>query len=364
MSDSIDSGSAAMAPSSKSEMTSSAKSEMKDAKSLAPSFVSKLLSSAGVYAIAVLFLLLGIFLQAIGVIHGFLSAQNMFNIVDAVTLTGIVAVGMAFVTYSGNMCDMSVPTTMGFTGYICIELLRFGFVPAILGAVAVGLLFGLVNGFVVGKFKANPIIWTLAVNYVTMGVIRLVWVNKQIYPDMRGSGQQAISLFDGIYRTRFFNLIGLPVVILALLVIAGQFVLTKTSFGVKLKLTGSSLKAAKFSGVNVERVIIGAFVVAAFASTIGGLAITSLSRVGAWYNGAGYDFKAVTCVVIGGMTLAGGRGSILGVLGGCLIIGILNNIMTLLGVGTFSQDMVRGAIFIVVVGINAKSLRSMGRDDA
>ena len=69
-------------------------------------------------------------------------------------------------------------------------------------------------------------------------------------------------------------------------------------------------------------------------------------------------------IVIGGMTLAGGRGSILGVLGGSLIIGILNNIMTLIGIGTFSQDMVRGAIFIIVVGINAISLRSLGRDDA
>ena len=114
----------------------------------------------------------------------------------------------------------------------------------------------------------------------------------------------------------------------------------------------------------MERAIILSFVLAAFTATIAGLAVTSLSRVGAWYNGAGYDFKAVTAVVIGGMTLAGGRGTILGVLGGSLIIGILNNIMTLIGIGTFSQDMIRGAIFIIVVGINAMSLRRLGRDDA
>jgi ribose/xylose/arabinose/galactoside ABC-type transport system permease subunit len=217
---------------------------------------------------------------------------------------------------------------------------------------------------VVGRFKANPIIWTLAVNYVTMGVIRLVWVNKQIYPDMVGTQQHAVALFDGIYRLRFFNLIGLPLVILLVLVVVGQFVLTRTSFGIKLKLTGSSPRAAKLSGIAVERAVIMAFVLAAFTATIAGLAVTSLSRVGAWYNGAGYDFKAVTAVVIGGMTLAGGRGTILGVLGGSLIIGILNNIMTLIGIGTFSQDMIRGAIFIIVVGINAMSLRRLGRDDA
>jgi len=336
----------------------------KDRRSTGSSAAGRLVSSAGVYGIAAIFLLVGVLLQLTGVIHGFLSVQNMLNIVDAAALVGIVAVGMAFVTYSGNFADMSVPTTMGFTGYVCIELLRYGFIPAVIVALLLGLLIGFMNGYVIGKFKANPIIWTLAVNYVTMGVIRLIWVNKQIYPDMRGSGQTAVALFDGIYRLRFFNLIGLPVVILVILVIAGQFVMTKTSFGAKLKLTGSSLRAAKLSGINVERVIISAFVLTAFTATIGGLAVTSLSRVGAWYNGAGYDFKAVTAIVIGGMTLAGGRGSILGVLGGALIIGLLNNVLTLLGVGTFSQDMIRGAIFIVVVGINAKSLRSLGRDDA
>ncbi|MEI6388880.1 MAG: ABC transporter permease [Spirochaetota bacterium] len=344
--------------------TDGAATAQADTRSVKAGSLSSLVNTAGVYGIALLFLVLGAVLQFTGAIGNFLSPQNLLNIVDAVALVGIVAVGMSFVTYSGNYADMSVPTTMGLTGYICIELLRYGFIPAIIGAIMVSLLIGVLNGFVVGKFKANPIIWTLAVNYVTMGIIRLVWVNKQIYPDMKGSSPDVVALFDDIYRLRFFKLIGLPLVILILLVVIGQFVLTKTSFGVKLKLTGSAPKAAKLSGIPIETVIMTSFVLAAFTAAIAGLAVTSLSRVGAWYNGAGYDFKAVTAIVIGGMTLAGGRGTILGVLGGSLIIGILNNIMTLIGIGTFSQDMVRGTIFILVVGINAKSLRSLGRDDA
>ena len=347
-----------------SPSASAPRAAVSDTRSIRAGSFSSFMNTAGVYAIALLFLALGALLQATGAINGFLSPKNLLNIVDAVALVGIVAVGMSFVTYSGNYADMSVPTTMGFTGYICIELLRFNFGLAIAGALVVGILIGALNGFVVGRFKANPIIWTLAINYVTLGVIRLVWVNKQIYPDMVGSQQHAVNLFDAIYRLRFFNLIGLPLVMLIVLVIVGQFVLTRTSFGVKLKITGSSPRAAKLSGIAVERAILLSFVLVAFTATVAGLAVTSLSRVGAWYNGAGYDFKAVTAVVIGGMTLAGGRGTILGVLGGALIIGILNNIMTLIGIGTFSQDIIRGAIFIIVVGINALSLRRMGRDDA
>ncbi|MBI9107876.1 MAG: ABC transporter permease [Spirochaetales bacterium] len=326
--------------------------------------LGKIFHGAGIYAVAALFLVAGIILQALGVINNFLTAQNMLNIVDAVSMLGIVAVGMAFVTYSGHYADMSVPTTMALTGIIAVQMLQYGFFPAIAAAVAAGLLIGLINAVAIGKFKANPIIWTLAVNYVTLGVIRLVWVNKQIYPDMIAKSQWASDVFDNIYRFRFFNKIGLPVVYMIILVILLNFIMKKTKFGQQLKITGAARKASEFSGVNVERVIGLSFVICALTATLGGLTVTSLSRVGAYYNGAGYDFKAVTAIVIGGMTLAGGRGSIIGVLGGVLIIGLMNNIMTLLGVGTFSQDMIRGIIFIVVVGINAKSLRTLGRDDA
>lgn len=326
----------------------------------------------GVYLVALLFLLLGVALQALGIIQNFLSWSNFLNIIDNVSLLGIIAVGMAFVTYSGNYADLSVPTTMALTGIVAVEMLRFGFLPAILAATAVGLLIGLINAIVVGKLKANPIIWTLAVNYVTLGIIRLIWANKQIYPETITDNKDAIALFDGIFRHELASdLFGnelldirLPTVMMLVLMTLGQFILTKTSFGAQLKMTGSAKKAARFSGINVDFVVGISFILAAVTAIVGGLTITSLSRVGAYYNGTGYDFRAVTAIVIGGMTLAGGRGSIIGVLGGVLIIGFINNILTLLGVPTLSQDMIRGLIFIIVVGISAKSLRSLGRDDS
>jgi ribose/xylose/arabinose/galactoside ABC-type transport system permease subunit len=335
-----------------------------DQRSVTQGRLSKILNTAGIYAVAVLFLIIGAVLQAVGVINNFLTASNMLNIVDAVSMLGIVAMGMAFVTYSGHYADLSAPTTMALTGIVCVEMLKFGFWPAIVIAFIVGFGIGMINAIAVGKFKANPIIWTLAMSYVTLGVIRLVWVNKQIYPDMIASSQRASDMFDSIYRLRFFDKIALPMVMLVIVVIVFHFVLSRSKFGMQLKMTGAARNAARFSGVNVEKVIGTAFILCALMATLGGLTVTSLSRVGAWYNGAGYDFRAVTAIVIGGMTLAGGRGTIIGVLGGVLIVGLMNNIMTLLGIGTFSQDMLRGAIFIVVVGINAKSLRTLGRDDA
>lgn len=333
-----------------------------DSRELNQSMVNRVFITIGVYLIAIVLIILGIVLQLTGAINNFLTGQNMLNIIDAVSMLGIVAMGMAFVTYSGHYADLSVPTTMAMTGIVAVEMLKFGFIVAIISALTVGIVVGLINAVAIGKFRANPIIWTLAVNYMSLGVIRLVWVNKQIYPDMTASSARASEMFDAIFRLRFFDKIALPMIMMIVLVIVLQFIMRKTKFGVQLKMTGAARTPARFSGINVEQVIGIAFIICAITATIGGLTVTSLNRVGAWYNGEGYDFKAVTAVVIGGVTLAGGRGAVVGVLGGVLVIGILNNILTLLGVGTFSQDMIRGAIFIIVVFINARSLRKMGRD--
>jgi len=106
------------------------------------------------------------------------------------------------------------------------------------------------------------------------------------------------------------------------------------------------------------------FLAAAFCASIAGIFITSLNKLGVFYLGRGYDFKAVTAVVIGGMMLSGGRGSMPGVLGGVLVIGLLANIMTFMGINTFQQNIVTGAIFIAVVGLEQYRLRRRGKDYA
>jgi ribose/xylose/arabinose/galactoside ABC-type transport system permease subunit len=293
----------------------------------------------------------------------FLTTTNLLNVVDSVTLLGIVVTGVAFVTYSGHYADLSVPTTMAFAGVIAVELLRFGFGIALGAGLGVGLALGLINAVVIGRWRANPIIWTLAMSYVTKGLMRWLWLNRQIYPDVKSGETGAGHLFIQLYRHEVIGKITLPLLVLAGLAVGAQFLLRRTTFGQHLKQVGSNLDAARLSGVQTGRTVGIAFVLSALAAAVAGIFITSLAKVGAYYNGDGYDFDAVTAIVLGGMTLSGGRGDIVGALGGVLVIGLMSNLMTLMGIDTFSQRIIKGVVFIAAVGISAAVLRRLGRDD-
>lgn len=318
-----------------------------------------LVNKIGVYLIVALFMLIGILVS-----DRFLTVSNLMNVVEAVALLGIVATGVAFVTYSAHFADMSVPVIMALAGLISVETIRFGLLVSIICGLLAGLVIGAFNAFVIGKLKANPIIWTLAVSFLFAGFIRWIYGGTQIYPDVKAAGSAAGEQFIGLARINVFGKIPLMVLVMVLVMIAGQFLLKKTSFGQQLKIVGSNRDVAQMSGINVSRCVGTAFMLSALTSSIGGIFLASLAKVGAYYNGEGYDFNAVTAIVLGGMSLAGGRGSISGVLGGVLSLGLISNLMTLIGVDTFSQKIAKGVIFIIVVGINAISLRKAGRDDA
>ena len=318
-----------------------------------------LINALGIYFIAGILLIIGAFVS-----DSFLSTANILNVVGGVTILGIVSVGAAFVTYSGHFADLSIPTTMAFSGIMAVEMLQFGIVPAIIMGLLVGIVVGVINGYVIGKLRANPIVWTLAVAFVTRGLMRWIWSNRQIYPGVASGTTAAGEHFVNLYRSQLFGRVPATAIILAILAVVLHVLIRHTAFGRQLQVTGASIEVARMSGINVPRNVGLAFLVCAFTASVAGIFLSSLSRVGAYYMGEGYDFAAVTAVVIGGVTLAGGRGSILGVIGGVLVIGLMRNIMTLMGVDTFAQTIVTGAMFILAVGIQAYSLRRLGRDDA
>ncbi len=334
----------------------------------------------------VFFMIILLALAGMIVSPNFLSPNNLLNILNAVSYLGIVAAGISFVIYCGQFGDLSAPMTMATTGVICVEFMRYGLFWGILGAVLSGVVIGLINGWVVGKLRANAIIWTLAMNFILEGLVRWSYKGTQIYPDMATEKTYQTGFFlpllakldphimelDLTSRAQAFNglattyPLGIPLVLYVMfaVMVMGYIVMSRSEFGNQLKVVGSNYEVGKMSGINATRTVMLAFTMSSVCAAIAGIFMTSLNQVGAFYIGQGYDFQAVTAIILGGMSLAGGRGSMVGVFGGVFTLGLISNILTLLGIGTFTQKMITGAIFIIVVAVNARSLRKLGRDYA
>lgn len=317
------------------------------------------MSKSGVYLMILLLLIIGTIVAP----NIFLTFTNMIDVIEVGALLGTVALGVTFVTYSGHFVDLSIPSIMAFSGIIAVQILPLGLPVSILGALLAGSAIGAVNGFMIGKLKANPIIWTLAVQFLVSGMLKWAYTGNQIYPDaVAGINMRVVGAFYAIYRTRLFGAIPLIVVIMLALALICQLVLFKTRYGQQLRVTGSNIKAAECSGINTERTVWIAFVLCGLFGGIGGLLLSSLSKLGAFYMGEGYDFSTITAIVLGGVTLLGGRGNFAGVIGGVITLGLLSNILTFIGLGTFEQLFVKGFVFILIVWLNTFSLRKLGKD--
>lgn len=320
------------------------------------SVIARAFERLGIYVVAAALLVLGLFVSP-----EFLTGENLMNVLASVAFLGMVAAGMAFVTYSGNMADLSVPSIMAFSGIIAVASLPLGLPVALALGLLAGMAVGAMNGLVVGRFQANPILWTLSVAFFMEGFMRFAWSNTQVYPDTApGTPGEA---FIGLFRLGVGQA-PLVVILMLLLFPLAQIIMTHTRFGRESQLVGSSRATARSSGIRVPRIVFLNFLIAAFTASLAGIFLTSMNKLGVFYLGQGYDFKAVTAVVLGGVMLSGGRGRMSGVLGGVLVIGLLSNILQFLGVTAFRQNIITGMVFIVVVGLQQYRLRATGRDYA
>jgi len=329
-----------------------------DARRISQNRIVEIVSRAGVYFIILLLFIIGTFVN-----KNFLTVNNLKNVIIACAQLGIVCAGMGFVTYAGKMVDMSAPITIAISGIVVIDTLYIGVPQALLLGFAAAALIGLINGMIIGKFKANAIIWTLSMNFLLDGMVRWIYSNKQIYPDIAAADfPDRAEVFVQIARMDF---LGIPLAVWTMLAVMSisQIVMTRTAFGKQLKVIGSNADVAKYSGIHTTKSVMIAYVLAALGAGIAGIFITSLGKVGAYYNGTGYEFQAATAIVLGGMSLSGGRGDMVGILGGVITVKLMSNILTFLGIGTFVQNIVTGIIFILIVFIQTQSLRKLGRDN-
>jgi len=273
----------------------------------------------------------------------FLSVQNFLNILRNNAVIGTIALGMTFVIISGNI-DLSVGSMLVVVGAVVASIINLtgSITLGIIAGIATGALAGFINGFISTKGKVPAFIVTLGTMYIFRSVTQHL---------MKGGGFSTTSkVFSQISNYNLFNLIPLPIIYFIVLTIISYMIARHTRFGRYIYAVGSNEKATRLSAVNVDRVKILGFVFIGIMVACASIIETSrLNSINASSSGFFYELDAIAAVVVGGTSMRGGRGSIIGTFFGVLILGIINNMMILLGVPPFLTGATKGSIVILAV---------------
>ena len=277
--------------------------------------------------------------------HRFLSSSNLFTIARQVSMYGIASIGMTFVILIAGI-DLSAGSVITIVNVVCAYLMvksGFSMVSAVICSLILAVLIGLLNGFLVSTVGIPAIIATFATQIIFAGASYLI------------SGGTPIYGFDERFKVIGQGYVGpvpVPVIIMICCFAIGSFILNKTFFGRYFYAVGGNEEAAKLSGIRVSFI---KYLIYALSGLFAGLAgIVMLSRTNSAQPtaGIGYEFDVITCVVLGGVSVAGGFGKMSNVVAGVLIIGILTNGMVLLNVSTYMQMVVKGLVLILAVGFD------------
>ena len=288
----------------------------------------------------------------------FLTVDNTMNVLRQISINLCLSLGMTLVILSGGI-DLSVGSVLALAGAVAAGLLKNGLalprfnlllqftVPgAILAGIGVGSVLGWFNGLAVTRFKLPPFVATLGMLSIARG-LTMLWTG----------GFPVTGLGDDFGRLGTGHALGIPmpVWISAALVALFIVVTRRTRFGRHLYAVGGNERAATLSGLAVPRIKLMVYTLGGGLAAVAGLLVTARLDSATPNAGLGYELDSIAAVVIGGTSLSGGRGSILGTVLGCLIIGVLNNGLFLLDVSPFWQQVVKGFVILAAVAIDKAS---------
>ena len=272
----------------------------------------------------------------------FLTEKNIINVLRQVSYNGVIAVGMTFVIITGNI-DLSVGGVVGLAAIVACDFAHPGEYPLIipiLVALGIGALVGLINGIGIAYGHVPAFIMTLGTNTILRGVIMLYNNGKPVL----NLSEQYQAIGSG-----YLGKIPIPVIILIAVLLLGWFILNKTRFGRHVLAVGGNEQAARVSGINTKLVKITVYIMSGIFSAIAGMIISARVNAGSPTLGTGYENDAIAAAVIGGTSMMGGQGSMIGTIGGILIIGVMNNGLDLLNVSSYYQQVAKGIIIIAAV---------------
>lgn len=270
----------------------------------------------------------------------FLTTANLYNLVQAVTVIGIIAIGQTFVLISKEI-DLSVGSVLALaaisTGWLA-QVAGLNPWIALLGGLAVGASTGLIIGSIVVIGKVNSFIVSLGALSIARGLTQLITggLPIQMPAELRFIGQ-----------ARLFGGIPFSVVLFVVLAIIGQIVLSRTVFGQRVTAIGDNPEAARLGGIPVARTRILTFVLIGVLAAIAGIVFTTQVGVAEGQAGRGLELDVIAAAVIGGASLSGGRGSIVGAFLGACLLGVLRNAFILLALSPFLQELSIGLVIIL-----------------
>ena len=279
----------------------------------------------------------------------FIAPTNLLNLLRQVSTNALIAFGMTFVIITGGI-DLSVGSTLALSSALMAGTIAAGMDPllAMILSLVVGTVFGAVNGLLITKGNMAPFIATLATMTIYRG-LTLVYTNGN---PITGIGDSFIFKFVG--RGYLFG-IPFPVVLMIVSFILLYVLLHKMTFGRKTFAIGGNEKASFIAGIKNDRIKTGIYALSGLMASLAGIIITSRLDSAQPTAGTSYEMDAIASVVLGGTSLSGGRGRLVGTLIGALIIGTLNNGMNLLGISSFYQQVVKGIVIIIAVLLDRKN---------
>ena len=278
----------------------------------------------------------------------FLTVNNIMNVLNQTSMNAILALALTTVILTGGI-DISVGSTLAFSGAAAAWLLRAGHstVLAVIVALVIGAAIGSLNGIFISRWNLQPMIVTLATMSIFRGTTYLLTTGSPI-----SVSNPAFKMIGG---GKLFGTIQVPIIILLVLAIIMHYILNNTPFGRHIYSIGGNEEAAYLSGVNTKNVKAAAYAISGLLASVVGIIMTSRLSSAQPLAGQSYEMDAIAAAVIGGTSLRGGQGKVVFSIVGALIIGMLNNILTLLDVSTYYQTVIKGIVILIAVMIDAKS---------
>ncbi|TGP49734.1 ABC transporter permease [bacterium M00.F.Ca.ET.159.01.1.1] len=315
--------------------------------------------------------LIGLVLVAIGGVifsprrHGeilFLNPDNIANIVRAVSETGIIAIGMTFVIITAGI-DLSVGAVLGLSAVVTATMMisgGFGLIPTILAVLVMGIVFGVVQGTISTRFRLEPFIVTLAGLQAARGLALIVSGNQYINISYGDGPGLAPPVFAVLGERLFDNTVPVATIVFIIFAAIATLVLNTTRFGRYVYAVGGNERAARISGVPVSMVKISVYAITGFASSLAGIVHAGQFNFGSANDGMGYELTAIAAVVIGGTSLFGGAGSMVGTVAGTIMLGALANILQLNNITPATQLLATAAIIVLAAVLQSLVRRREG----